>query len=75
MTIDVTQIRVKAKDTGVYSEGVLVGRFYNEAEAIIWLSELSVRGLTFPHELKQCNKKEKANKNYLLKFITNDSTN
>jgi hypothetical protein len=69
MTIDITQIKIKTKDTGVYCENILVGRFYNEAEAIIWLSDLSIRGLNFPHELRQCGKKEKANKNHLLKFI------
>lgn len=75
MTIDVTQIRMKAKDIGVYSEGTLVARFFNQAEAIIWLADLSARGLTFPHEIKKCGKKEKVNKNYLLKFIKNDSDN
>jgi len=73
VTIDITQIRIKAKDVGLFCEGILVAKFYNEAEAIIWLANLSIRGLTFPYELKKCGKNEKANKNYLLKFKKNDS--
>ena len=69
MTIDVTQIKIKSKDTGVYCDGILVKRFYNIAEAIIWLADLSVKGIKFSEEIKQCAKNEKANLNYLLKYI------
>lgn len=72
MTVDVTGIRIKSKNVGVYCEGVLVERFFNEAAAIIWLANLSMRGLKFPHEIKRCEKKEKTNKAHLLKFVKND---
>ena len=69
MTLDITQAKIKSKDTGVYCDGVLVKRFYNIAQAIIWLADLSVKGIKFPEEIKQCAKNEKANLNHILKYI------